>query len=176
MIRCGSVSLEGSAASVLMPSSVSVNTRFREFTLRPIMKYAVTAFLPSCDFPITIPLPGYALPFNSSSNEIIFTLFAPPLECLTTDNLATSQDLYELSALHNSTQTRSRSLPHIADTKFTAPPTSWWHSSLSTDVLQWSAYELVNADNSIYIFICCQIVIYLFIFNPLSLRLPCGAS
>ena len=44
--------------------------------------------------------------------------------------------------LHNSTQTRSRSLPHAADTKLPAP--SYFRcSALSAGVFQWSAYESV---------------------------------
>ena len=58
MMRLGSVILEGSRASVRMPSSVGTNTRFREFSLRPMMKYTATACFPSPLFPRTMPRPG----------------------------------------------------------------------------------------------------------------------
>ena len=69
IIRLGSLSFEGSNASVLMPSSCVTNTRFLLFTLLPMMKYAVTAYLPSSDFPITMPLPGYALLLSSDDSD-----------------------------------------------------------------------------------------------------------
>ena len=58
IIRLGSSNLDASKASVRIPSPSPTKIRFRLLELLPIIKYAVTAFIPSSLLPITIPLPG----------------------------------------------------------------------------------------------------------------------
>ena len=85
MIRLGSSSFEGSNACVLMPSPSSTNTLLRLFSLLPMIKYAVTAFLPSFVRPITIPLPGYVVLDNSFANDTLSmssSMFSDNVVCI----------------------------------------------------------------------------------------------
>lgn len=73
MMREGSQSFEGSKASVRIPSPSLAKMRFLEFSLLPMIKYAMTASLPFFVLPSTIPLPGYALPSSSENIDVFFT-------------------------------------------------------------------------------------------------------
>ena len=57
-------SLEGSNASVWMPSSVLVNTRLREFALRPMIQYTIILSLPDALRPRSNTTTGIAVGFQ----------------------------------------------------------------------------------------------------------------
>ena len=113
--------------------------------------------------------PSILLPMKSSSRSSLLLLNVYLI------TIWQYQQFYTSQTLHDSTQTRSRSLPHAADTKLPAP--SYFRcSSLSAGVFQWSAYESVNACDVIYSFIHCQIVIHLFIFQSVVAQVTLWAK
>src|SRR3989344_6876835 len=89
MMSLGSFTFEGSTGSVKSrPPSSQPKTRFRLFSLRPIIQYTCTRYLPLLSLPRISPRPGYGFAFSASrlvfaitSSEVFILLVLSRQQC-----------------------------------------------------------------------------------------------